>query len=792
MLAAALAAIPAGALAAPSGGEQRRRRSPRSRAVDGPAAAVAALWRVFYSRADRDGERLDGATAMLGTYKDITHPIAGILGLSGEVYGGTYGRGMEGGARLFATSRGLFLQVGADFDFRTAQTDAIISLMVPPGRGGLLNRGGDVRFDWILGSSTSVNVGVTLPLGQRWLGKTRPSREGVKLPKAPRAATQVPGLAAEGAAALAQVEKAAEWIYQYTYVMWDDRGVQRQDALENTRRGIAALKDSIAGRDALHPQGHTYAAVAAAYHEQLDRAFTLALQGLGGDEAARGRVVSAAAKQCLLDAVLMPYNRLLGQFKSRDSLLGFGAAGRRQFAAWLHDSAALGEPEQAQALAVWDLWLASLERLRARLASGLNDDTRLLWLPLQLSLRPAEHDTQSEIDALIEKFLGLRFQAGNRTTLFAAQSFPSEIVRTIHAARDYHVLWLHDYDGVDAAGDVDVVGAGVTIEGYLSALTDRVRDFEHTGTFPVFMILLDQHYYETNKGRLWMSLLEDPLEHEIDLPRADATVEARVAAAQQRLREAVAASAGLQAEAGRRGRKWLRQTVRVQVSITNPSDFSFRSDRVVRAVPFGPDNAMRDHRKVAFYDVTELDPGRGEALFAGTGIGEQYTTATWEDRALRAAGPTLVSLKTACREKLLRNGFEPQEIPAPLQPVAFPGRLRRPGAAPRRAGMAHQQSPSAQRGGLRPQGGDPAVRPPVHADAAGRGHLRARLDLGQPRVGGNAGRRRAARQLGVCDRTVAGQRPRRGRAALLAHVRAAGAAGGDRPADGPRDRRRRG
>lgn len=671
VLAAALAGFPAGAGAVP----------PASGPASDPLVPVLSMgqpprWKpyggVFYARADRDGERLDGATAMLGTYKDITHPIAGILGLSGEVYGGTYGRGMEGGARLFATSRGLFVQVGADFDFRTAKTDAIISLMVPPGRGGLLNRGGDVRFDWILGRNASINAGVTLPLGQRWMGKTRPSMEGVKLPKAPRAASQAPGLTAEVTAALAQVEKAAEWIYQYTYVMWDDRGVQREDALLNTQRGIAALKDSIAACDALYPQGHTYAAVMAAYHDQLERAFTLALQDVGGDEAARGRALSAAAKRCLLDAMLIPYNRLLGQFKSRDSLRGFAVAGREQFATWLRDTERLGEPDRNRALAVWDAWVLGLERLRARLAGGLNDDTRLLWLPLQLSLRPEEHDTQSEIDGLIEKLLDLRFQTGNCTTLFAAQSFPSEVVRTIRAAREYHVLWLHDYDGVDAAGDVDVIAAGVTIEGYLTALTERVRDFDRTGTLPVFMILLDQHYYETNNGRVWMSLLEDPLAHELDLPRADTAMAARVAAAQEELRRAVAASGRLQQETARRGRKWLRQVVRVQVSITNPSDFSFRSDRVVRAVPFGPDNAMRDHRKIAFYDVTELDPGRGEALFAGTGIGEQYTTATWEDRALRAAGPTLVSLKSACRDKLLRNGFEPQAIPAPLQAVPLP------------------------------------------------------------------------------------------------------------------------
>mgnify|MGYP003471833463 CR=1 FL=1 len=42
----------------------------------------------------------------------------------------------------------------------------------------------------------------------------------------------------------------------------------------------------------------------------------------------------------------------------------------------------------------------------------------------------------------------------------------------------------------------------------------------------------------------------------------------------------------------------------------------------------------RDHRKIVFYDVSEDDPYRGMAMFTGMGIGEHYTGAHWEDRAL--------------------------------------------------------------------------------------------------------------------------------------------------------------
>ena len=44
----------------------------------------------------------------------------------------------------------------------------------------------------------------------------------------------------------------------------------------------------------------------------------------------------------------------------------------------------------------------------------------------------------------------------------------------------------------------------------------------------------------------------------------------------------------------------------MHVNITQPSDFTFRSHRIIAGVPLLPDNLMRDHRKIAFYDVTEI------------------------------------------------------------------------------------------------------------------------------------------------------------------------------------------
>jgi hypothetical protein len=185
-----------------------------------------------------------------------------------------------------------------------------------------------------------------------------------------------------------------------------------------------------------------------------------------------------------------------------------------------------------------------------------------------------------------------------------------------------------------------------------------------------------------------MSLLERPLTAKVKLPApgGDASESPQAArelvetermqevleAWQDSLRAAVAGSSRLQAEARQRGgARWIESIVRVHVNVTHPSDMTFRTTKLL-GLPFAGDNLIRDHRKIAFRDVTERDPGRGTAMYTGVGVGEHYMSATWEDRALLIQGPALVRLKTAARELLLSNGFEPEEIPPPLRAEPYP------------------------------------------------------------------------------------------------------------------------
>jgi hypothetical protein len=299
-------------------------------------------------------------------------------------------------------------------------------------------------------------------------------------------------------------------------------------------------------------------------------------------------------------------------------------------------------------------------------------DSKLVWIPMHYGLKPLQYDTQKEMDKILEMVTGDAFVHGNDPYYVINEQFQPEVARMILEAEDYHVLWIHDYRGVTPAGNPDRIGFAQTLYGYLHAMTNRVRAYDQKGKFPVYLIIIDQFYYEANKGRLWLDLLEDPLNHELLLPEGYKEWEQQIREAQDQLRSAVANSSRLQEEARRFGEDWLIKKIKVHVNITHPADWSFRSAHLIDNFPIAPDVLMHDHRKISFYDVTEFDPGKGEAIHGGLGIGEHYAGPTWEDRAILMRGPVLLKLKDAARRVLLQQGFKENEIPAPLRPLPKP------------------------------------------------------------------------------------------------------------------------
>ena len=371
----------------------------------------------------------------------------------------------------------------------------------------------------------------------------------------------------------------------------------------------------------------------------------------------------------------MPYDRLLGRPKQHDSLRGFMPAAHARFGVHLAASG-LDAAAQTRAQDVLSGFLDIAEANRAWILDHWEGDERLAWIPLQLALLPTEHDEQAELDVLVASAAGRPFTSGNWVLPVNNVRFYRDLVASLHAARDYHVLWVHDFAGYDAVGRPDSVAYTVATEGYLDALTAAVGRYDSTGTVPTFILNLDENGYAANGAKLWMDLLEDPLGHRVRLPARHAAMAEGVRASQERLRAAVAGSRRLQADAAANGAGWLENLVQVHVNVTQPSDFSFRSSELVAWFPKGlqliPDELMRDHRKVAFYDLTERDPRRGMALLAGTGVGEQYASPTWEDRGVLTGGPAALGLKDAARALLLAQGMHADEIPTPLRALPFP------------------------------------------------------------------------------------------------------------------------
>jgi hypothetical protein len=74
---------------------------------------------------------------------------------------------------------------------------------------------------------------------------------------------------------------------------------------------------------------------------------------------------------------------------------------------------------------------------------------------------------------------------------------------------------------------------------------------------------------------------------------------------------------------------------------------------------------MRDHRKIVFRDVTEANPFRGEALYTGMGVGQQYLGPTWDDPLDPCEGSRAARAQASARNLLLSQGISESDLPPP-------------------------------------------------------------------------------------------------------------------------------
>jgi hypothetical protein len=559
---------------------------------------------------------------------------------------------------------------GVDYNIPDESFDFLFRFDMPIRRGGVFGRGSMLSFRWLPGRNNTINLGISVPTWGPNLGSTRPKRDYVKLDPVkldPRQPQRLEMAVVDDTVAkfLEDIQERAHWIARLSQPFAEQSGA-------DPRKAVQADIDSILVQwkktDDRFPSGHTLNEEIRVYHESLDRAFSLSTttRELGpGETTELGRQVCAKARRILVDEVLLPYNYYLGQRKKKDTLTGNIAVGQTKFARWLlsggHD---LSEEEARLSFLVFQTICDVAEEIRGRLRKRW-EDSRLVWMPLELGLRPEDHDTQVEMDDIVSRASRKNFSRGNRIWYVLNEDFQWELARSLQVAEDYHVLWIHDIRGVNGQKKPDYI-AYLQVGTYLESMIKRVREYDEVGKIPLYMIFLDQHYFEINKSRTWLRLLREPLTHTISLPSGYEEWETTLRDLQEQLREAVEVSMLLRLERSQYGNKWLENRLRVHVNITNPADPSFVSNHVAGILPI-PDNMMRDHRKIAFYDITEKDPYKGQAMFTGMGVGEHYVGANWEDRALMIQGPEALAVKDAARALLLNQGFTADEIPYPLR-----------------------------------------------------------------------------------------------------------------------------
>ncbi|MGD8321429.1 MAG: hypothetical protein PVJ02_13270, partial [Gemmatimonadota bacterium] len=616
------------------------------------------------------------AYANLGVYRDLLNPMTSALGLLGEAYVGTRGTfseegGVDGGLRLGLFSPVTRLAFGGDYNLRDRDLDFFISLIHPFQRGGLLTPGGAIRIDFLPGRGNSVRLGMRLPIGQPFLGKTRPRQDHVALPDPdPPPIFLIPDSSL--VEALSDAAMHARWVNRLTVPFSDQWAFGADGAMEKFAESMKEIRQHLTPG-----QGDATAVTSPvredeAYHEELDRAFSIATSGHSlaeGESTPLGRVAAQKARAIILEQVLLPYNRLLGQKKDPDSTRGLGAAASAEFYEWLTRESGLDFEQLRATTWTFAKVLDLVEDVRAYNHRQWKD-SRFVWLPFQLALRPEDHDEQEELNAIVERATGQSFTRGNNRWYVENDQFQVELTRMIREAEDYHVLWIHDFRGYDAEGNPDEEGFKQVTEAYLRALIDRVSAYDAVGKVPQYIIFIDEMYFQANGGRLWLDLLQDPLHHEIHLPSAFRAWEDSIASMQVELRTAVANSELMQSQALQFGEGWIENVVKVHVNVTNPPDPFFWTEDMFPFFMGLPDVIMRDHRKISFYDVTEEDPYKGMAVYTGMGVGEHYVGTSWEDRAMMVQGPVLLSLKDAARQLLLNQGMTEREIPWALRPKA--------------------------------------------------------------------------------------------------------------------------
>ncbi len=546
--------------------------------------------------------------------------------------------------RLRLISHVLRLALGIEYASYRKAWSPVISFVHPILRGGLIGNS-FFRLDYMPWENHTWLIGLEFPLFPSAKSKLKPTESAVKLPIA-----QGEFDSDETAFSPCSLKQAAHSVYSLIIPPWGGGAPDFPSKNANP----SFVNDTIRK-----------------YHTCLQQTFSLAIAGkidISLEEERQGIKIAQKARENLLRYVLMPYDRLFGQRKSPDTILGMGKQAKRFLIQWCMGKYRLKSEQQTRVEKAFAVLVNAIECVRKESLQDARDG-RLVWLPLQLGFYPEEINSKEEIENIIEEMIGKTISSGNRVKYLINAEYMGEVFRTIREAKEYHVLWVHDVAGVNYEDRLDEASFWLVME-YFETLAKRVEEYDQIGRMPLFIVAVDQWHYDQKNGRVWLQFLDDPLGNQwnkVPLKPMREMYFKFLEKARFKLAKAIENSHLLQQEKKLYGEKWLRNKIKIHVSITNRSTPILFTNQIVPIVGL-PDDVSRDHRKIVFYDLSEDEPYRGQAIYFSGGIGEEYLMPGWEERAVLIQGPALRGLKAQARKLFLGQGFSKEEVPWVLQP----------------------------------------------------------------------------------------------------------------------------
>ncbi|HET6681938.1 MAG TPA: hypothetical protein VFG84_12110, partial [Gemmatimonadaceae bacterium] len=291
-------------------------------------AAMGAAW--------RDGEQQLTSELSGSVSRFLGNPLIGLGALQFEVFAGTRNGDIDGGLRARLAIPFARVSVGADHNLADGRTRLLLSLVHPGRRSGLFTDGSVLRLDVSPSSEPSVALGIEKPFHRRIPpGTTRPVRDHVVL-SAARVDRARPRHDVAADEALAEAREVAAWIGQLTVPWLDhpfaDRRRSETVVLARIEELRVALADVTVTPDRAGDTAVTattrapraFDAEVRRFHTAVERAFLHGLRLTVPEvDTAMAQAIARRARTVILDDVLLPYDRLLGQDREDDTTREF-------------------------------------------------------------------------------------------------------------------------------------------------------------------------------------------------------------------------------------------------------------------------------------------------------------------------------------------------------------------------------------------------------------------------------------------------------------------------------------